>query len=171
MNTLQKLAKEDLSTSQIKKALDNKVWVMTYDKLKNFDTIDEALGPFKKLVILYLTKHNYGHFVCLWKFNETTIQFFDSFGDKVDRELKYIPKFFRHESGQEYPALSYLLLKSGYKIRYNQYKFQNIDNNTCGRWCIYRLWNSNLNEKQFANIFKGKKVSPDILVTYFTRNI
>jgi hypothetical protein len=171
MDILKKLQFKSLSMSEIKDALGGKVRVITYDKLKNYKTIDEALGPYGKLVILYLTSDDYGHFVCIWKFNKEIIQFFDSYGDMVDRQLKYIPKYFIKESGQSFPMLSLLLLKSNYEVRYNSFKLQQDKTTTCGRWCVYRLIKCNLNEYEFYDIFKNNKLKPDLLITYLTKNI
>jgi len=168
---MEKLLKKSMSTKDIKKALNNEVRVISYDELDKYENIDEALGKYKKLVILYLTEENYGHFVCLWKFDDKTIQFFDSYGDMVDRELKYIPSYFRKESGQDFPILSLLLLKSNYEVRYNNFKLQGNKTNTCGRWCVYRLIKSNLNEYEFAEIFLNKKIDPDLIITYITREM
>ena len=54
------------------------VKVITYDDVKNFDTIDELLAPYDKVAILYKTSDYYVHWVALWKY-DNIIQFFDSY--------------------------------------------------------------------------------------------
>lgn len=141
---------------EISEALDGKVNIMTYDELEELNTIDDVLGPHDKAVILYSTSESYGHWVCLWK-HENTINFFDSYGYFPDDERKFIPEAYLKLKYNKIPHLTALLYKCKYPIRYNEYKLQNETTHTCGRWCIVRLLLDNLNEHDFYNVFKQFK--------------
>ena len=81
--------------------------------------------------------------------NDRKIIHWDSFGLKPDEELKWINNKKRKELNCFVPYLSQLYEKSPYKIKWNKYKYQNDEANTCGRWCILRiLYFLARNEKQ-----------------------
>lgn len=73
---------EPISDSIIREALPG-IKILTYDELSNFLDFDEK----GRLVLLYLTGENYGHWVCLFKNNEI-ITFHDSYGFNPDSQLK-----------------------------------------------------------------------------------
>jgi len=145
-----------LSESDIKTMLNGQCNVLTYPELVNYDNINDAMGPHGALILLYMTKQNYGHWVCAFKRNNNAIEFFDSYGFFPDDELKLIPEYFRKVSNQLYPHLTYLLLKSKNKIEYNNVQLQKLkkDVNTCGRWCIVRIMLRNLTINEFVRKFQ-----------------
>ena len=79
-----------LSSDDILKALDSKVKIIQYPDISKYKTIDNLLAPYNRVVILYLTTKNYGHWVCIFKNKNNQIEFFDSYGIKPDNELKFI---------------------------------------------------------------------------------
>jgi hypothetical protein len=162
-----------LSAEQVKNAMDNKVNFLTYPELFKYDNIEDALGPYKKLILLYLTQKDFGHYVCVFINDYDELHFFDSYGDMPDDQLKYIPEYFRYDSGQYIPHLTYLLWKSDNDVFFNEFKLQKMSPKiaTCGRWCIGRLLLPNLTEKEFADIFLNKKDSPDKIITNMTKFI
>ena len=164
---------KSLSNFEVMGALNNKINVMTYTQLANYDNIENVLGPNKAVVLLYLTKWNYGHYTCLFLNSNNKLHYFDSYGDTPDYLLKYIPEYFREESLQKLPHLTYLLWKCKYQIEYNDYKLQKMGKNitTCGRWCIIRLLNKELSDKQFAENFINKKKPADKIIYEMTKNI
>jgi len=159
-----------LSSDQVVEALNGKVNFLTYTELSKYNNIHDALGPYKKLILLYLTTKNYGHYVCLFINNKGHLHFFDSYGKMPDDQLKFIPEYFRDESDQRMPHLTYLLWKAHNPVYYNEFRLQKMNKNvaTCGRWCVARLSNIHLSEKQFANYFLNKKTSPDNIVLELT---
>ena len=167
---LKDLLSKSLSDEDILRLVDGKANLLLYPDLKDYTHIDDVLGVHKACVILYETRKNYGHWICVLKHNDKHIEVFDSYGTFPDDELKYIPENYRKESGQNHSLLTYLLLTSGCKIEYNHDKLQKFkkDINTCGRWVAFRLKCRKLPLKKFVKIFKNKKVEPDVLVGILT---
>jgi hypothetical protein len=183
MDIIKKLEKKSLSNTDILKFLDNKTNIVSYPDLKKIKDIDNLLEPFKCCVILYIThpNENYGHWCCLLKRKDITkkhdvIEFFDPYGIIVDKELKWIPKPIRQKSGQDFPYITKLLLEAinkGYKIEYNNYRFQHKGENirTCGRWVSLRLFYRNLTLEQFKDLIHSYPLKPDETVTLLTYDI
>lgn len=170
---IKKFKKVALSGDEVLRLTENKANLITYPELNKYDNIEEILKPFGACIILYETKKNYGHWVCLIERGNNNIEFFDSYGKMIDHQLKFIPEHFRVESKQKYTLLTYLLLKSGKKIEYNNYKLQSTKNdiNTCGRWCAIRIKLKHINIDDFANIFISNPLENDLLITYISMNI
>jgi len=171
---IKKLKQVALSGEDIYKALGKKTKVMTYADLRDYDNIDQLFKKYDNIVILYETSKSFGHWVALYKARKGVITFFDSYGMKPDDELKFIPKNFRKENDTNYPLLTYLLYKSGYKVEFNQHKLQKdlSDVSTCGRHVIVRLQNKTIPVNEYAKILRSfKGFSPDDVVTLLTGNI
>jgi len=164
-----------LSSEDIKRHLGQDVKVIAYPELSKYSDIRKVLGKRGKAVVLYETKHNYGHWVGLHKSPKGGIEVFDSYGFVPDDELKYIDTNFRKINNEMKPHLSHLLYASGLPVEYNNYKFQKMakDVNTCGRHVVLRLQNGHMNIDQYYKALKGiqKKtgVSPDELVSYLIK--
>lgn len=164
-----------LSNIDIKRLLDNKVKIITHDKIKDYNDINDLLKPYNKVVILYRNSYNYGHWTCLFR-NKNGINFFDSYGNKPDGILKFLPKNLKKSLEQDHKKLIELLYKSGENVYYNEYPLQEISENinTCGRWCVFRLMLSYMDEYEFYNLFKKyikDGYSPDEIITYITGEI
>jgi hypothetical protein len=174
--TLEEYQKVSLSNEDIRTLLNGQVNILTYPELMKFNDIEDVLGPYNACVILYMNKKNYGHWCCLFKTKDGRISFFDPYGGNnlPDEELKQIPEHFREESGQTYPHLTWLLYKSGYPVEYNDHRYQKLqqDVNTCGRHCIVRLRNKDLNSDQYYQMMKHESqelgMDYDELVTAMT---
>jgi hypothetical protein len=169
-NLLKKLLSESLSDGDIMRLIDGKANLILYPELVEYDNIDDVLGIHKACVILYETKRNYGHWVCVIKHSNKHIEVFDSYGTFPDDQLKYIPENYKKQSGQEHSLLTNLLLKSRCKIEYNHDKLQKFKENinTCGRWVAFRIICRKLPLKKFVKLFKNKKSPPDVLVSILT---
>ena len=148
--------------------MNGKVDVYSYFQILDFKNIDELLGKYKKVVLLYHTSSNYGHWCCLYE-NNKQIYFFDSYGLKPDAELNFIPHNLRNDLNQHHKYLTLLLYNSKKIINYNQYQLQKVSPNiqTCGRWCCLRLQYPEISVNEFKNIFDktSKLISNDHLVT------
>jgi len=152
---------EPLGGDEITKALYGKVKVLSYDELLKFDTIEEAFYPYNRLVILYYwdfsnnTKN--GHYVAVRKDNfRNKIYVFDSYGRFIDDNLADIDPYKRKQYKEDYKQLTYLLLKSPYKIEYNEIQFQQNNSSVCGRYAIYFLLRDDLDLEDFQNLFSKK---------------
>lgn len=166
------LIEKTLSGTEISNFLDNRCNLIPYPKLSQYSTIYEALGKYQKLVILYLTNTNIGHWCCVW-INENGLNFFDSYGGSPDSQLKLISEHYTKIDGQEYPLLTYLMYKTGLPVYFNEFPLQKLKQNinTCGRWVCIRLKYPDISEDEFYNIFHNFNIDPDILITLLTINI
>tara|TARA_Y100000310_G_scaffold342068_1_gene443596 strand:- start:3643 stop:4131 length:489 start_codon:yes stop_codon:yes gene_type:complete len=145
--------------------------ILKYSDIKNYNDIDDLLHN-DKCIILYETKHNSGHWTCIYKHNKT-IYFFDPYGNNFTEQTKFIPKYINTKLKQEHNKLIKLLYNSPYKVEYNEHQLQKYQKgvNTCGRWCIIRLQYPELSIKEFNKLFKNKKLSPDDIILKLTKNI
>lgn len=164
---------KSFSDKDILKLCQRKVKILTYPELHEFKTIEEALEPHGSIALLYLTKKNYGHWVCINEMVDGSIEFFDSYGFPVDKELDFIGKKFKSSNDENYPYLSALLLDAqerGKDIIYNEHKLQELeeDSSTCGRWICMRIILKYLMLEDFVSIFRNTKFKPDFLVTALT---
>jgi hypothetical protein len=171
MNIKQELARS-LSDTDIKRFLKNKTKIIQYKELSKYNNIDDLLYPYGHVILLYMTGHNYGHWTLIMRRGQNEIHFFDSYGYKPDEEFNFIDNEFRAVSNQIYKKIVFMLLNSPYNITYNEYKLQSKSTkkqqiSTCGRWCLGRLINGHLDERQFAGFFKGK--NKDIKITKYIR--
>ena len=158
-----------LSDKDIMRLIKGKANLLTYTELQKYNNIDQVLGPYSALVLLYETSKNFDHWVCVFKVNENTIEHFDSYGLKPDDELKFIPEYFREVNYEEIPHLTYLLYNSGYNVIYNEFKLQKKKKgiNTCGRWVATRLIYRMIPQKVFAKFFLEYN-NPDEIIVQLT---
>lgn len=163
-----------LSNYDIMEKINKKAKIVLYPDLYKYKTIDEVLGKYGATVLLFELKPKYGHWVCIFKTNENTIEFFNPYGGYPDDSLLKINEKFRKESNQELPILSLLLLNSHYNLTYNEFQFQekNYNIKTCGRHCIVRLLLRNMDLYEyynFLNILRNElNISFDEIVTLLT---
>lgn len=170
------LEKISLSNYDVMNLLNKKINLVLYPDIKKFKNIDELLGKYGACVILYLTKENYGHWCCIFKQKPGVIQFFDSYGEMVDSALDYkMDPYFRKTGGMDLPLLTTMLLDAynKYEIRFNNFKFQEDkkDVNTCGRFCVVRLWLRDLDEYEFKDFMFSTSYTPDELVSLLTQEV
>lgn len=158
-----------LTNHEILKMINHKANLLVYEDLQKYNNIDDVLGKYKALVLLYETRDNFGHWTCLFKVNSNTIEHFDSYGLKPDSELKFVPEYFRKIHYEDYPHLTALLYLSKYKVIYNEYELQKHGKgiNTCGRWVVTRLNYRMIPQNVFAKFFLKYK-NPDLAVVEAT---
>mgnify|MGYP003634866373 CR=1 FL=1 len=156
---------KSLSGEDIHKLIDCNV--LTYSDLHRHKTIESILGKHKKAVLLYHTSASYGHWTTIYEYNNT-IFFFDSYGSKLDSQLKYLNENLREDLKSNHTYLSQLLYNSNKKVEYNQYQFQSKSPGiaTCGRWSIHRLKHPDISIEEYHKIFKeaSKYIDKDVLV-------
>ncbi len=144
-----------------------------YRDLHTIQDINELFQISNNIIILYRTTRDYGHFVSLLNYDDH-IEYFDSYGEKPDYELKYSQESVRQMQGRIMPHLTHLFniakRKDRKKIVYNKIRLQQFHNhvNTCGRWSALRIKFRHLNIKQFQHLFIGQSQNPDAIVTYLT---
>ena len=145
-----------LTNDQIMKGLNNQTKIVKYTDLYTYTSIDDLLKPYNNVVILYQTISNTsGHWVCMFK-NGNTLNFFDSYGLKVDEQIQYCPYLKRNMTNPY--VLSDLLKNSNYDLVENTYAYQTDSKkqspNTCGRFCIVRLLFRSMDNKQFFLLYE-----------------
>ncbi len=166
-----------LSDKHLFKLLDNKAKLVVYPDLINYNNIDEVLGPHGMCILLFEAKKNYGHWVGLFKQNENTVSFFNSYGGYPDDSLDYIPEHFAKLNNEDKPYLSILLEDCPYNLTYNEYKYQKHGSNikTCGRHVAVRLWCRAMNDDEYHDYVtyftKKYNIDADEFVTLLTMNI
>ena len=101
--------------------------IIQYSDLHKYNSIDDILGSHKKCVLLYHTSASYGHWCCVYEYNNT-IFFFDSYGSIPDSQLKFLNKDLKEELNSEHRHLTELLYRSNRPVEYNQHQFQKIIN-------------------------------------------
>ena len=156
---------KSLSGEDIHKLIDCNV--LTYKDLQNHKTIESILGKHRKAVLLYHTSEFYGHWCCLYEYNNT-IFFFDSYGSKLDSQLKHLDKDLREELKSDHSYLTKLLYESKKEVEYNQYQFQRKASGiaTCGRHVANRLKHPDISIEEYHKIFKeaSKYIDMDVLI-------
>ncbi len=163
-----------LSNVDILKLLDGKANIVLYPQLHHFKNIDQLLEPFGACLLLFEAKPKYGHWTCIFKLDDNSIEFFNPYGGYPDDALKYIPFQFRQVTNQNHTYLSYLLYKSHYDLNYNEYKFQKVSKNirTCGRHCVVRLLFRWMTLEQYHEFLHDLSIimnmNYDEIVTYLT---
>jgi hypothetical protein len=102
-------------------------------------------------VLYYPFNEQLGHYTCLIK-NEfkKQIYYYDPLGDQIDNYKKLsIDRLNLYK--ERHNSLIQCLLKSGFKIDYNNYKHQSKSPviATCGRHCMLRCFKNDLSNEEY----------------------
>jgi len=166
------LKKKPLSGRDIVTSCDNRIKVVPYPDLAEYETIDDVFGDYDAIALLYETKPQYGHWVGLFRHPEShTIEFFDPYAYFIDDQLEFIQKDFRRNSNQDFPHLTELLVQSDYNIIYNPVKIQakRKDVSSCGRHVTLRCVLKDIPLGEYLGLLTSERgKSPDEIVTYLT---
>ena len=176
MSYILKLVHKPLSDADLTTILGNDLKIIKYSELDEYSDLDELLpNDLDYCIILYEKNLNSGHWVCLCKYGGV-IEFFDPYGFKPDRPLKWISMAKRRMLDEASPDLTHLLRREHYI--YNDTKYQDPDDfvNTCGSHCchrIYRLKNEGMSLEQYHDFMKSIKqrfdIGYDFIVAEFVR--
>ena len=151
----------DLSGADIHRITDGKAHIMDYEELENYSSIYDVLEEHGAVVILYETKKNFGHWVCMFWTGENTLEFFDPYGLKMDDELKVEPEFnMRLHNGVLTPHLTMLIdLCRDCKVVSNTTRLQKVleHTNTCGRWVALRIRFREVSLNKFIQLMTNNK--------------
>lgn len=181
-NLIDNTVPEAMGDDDIKKYFGQDTKIITYDKLKNYNSIDHLLPKSEDYVfLLYLDDVNNGHWCLLNKYKSPSshiIEFFDSYGGSPDSQLKWVSAEKRKSLGVEKPYLTNLMNECPYPVFYNEKKYQALSNNkigsinSCGRHCTYRLMNLIKERRNLAEynehleyLKKHMKISYDEIVS------
>lgn len=169
---IEKYETVDLSGSDIHRMCKGKVRIIVYEDMEKYTKVDDIFDQWNATIILYETRKNFGHWTLLLKHSDTVLEFFDSYGLKVDEELKFDHNYnSRIHNGQVVPHLTYLLGLSNYELIQNRKKLQLLlkDVNTCGRWVVARTILRDIHLLQFQKLMtENKNHNPDFWVTSYT---
>lgn len=151
-----------LSAKDIKKIFKNKIKILLYSELSDYDNIVDVLEPYGRVAILYYWEapdargrgHYFGHWQNCFINCNGNIEVFNSFGGKIDDTLKQLGMDFRRKHNEEYKYLTKLLLDYPGDVEYNKKQLQGkIGSATCGRWICYRMLRDDLNIDEFNKLF------------------
>lgn len=159
----------NMGEDDIMRITEGKCRVVAYKDLAQCRNIDEALGDDGAIVCLIeTTEPNRGHWIAILRTGEGAYEWFDSYGIRVDSELKFVDE--SKISSQQGPLISRLMENTNSTLVWNHYPLQStaagID--TCGRWAGMRIRKRNLTLRQFQECFANQKESPDWLITCLT---
>ena len=159
---------EPLGDDDIRRFLPSST-ILKYSELANYGSLDKLLThPKDYCIILYEDSPNQGHWTCLSRPDEKTVEFFDSYGGYPDSQQKWVAQSERVKLGEGKPYLTQLLDKSPYEVQFNPKKYQKdgSDINTCGRHCITRI-GTMLEGLSLADYYKFlKKIKKDTKLDY-----
>ena len=153
----------DLTGKDINRITDGKTEIIQYEQLENISNLEEILNRFGAVVILYTTRKNFGHWVCLFRKNNNVLkelEFFDPYGLKVDQELNISNAMhLREHQGIVTPHLTSLINKGGYNVTSNTQQLQKfLDHvNTCGRHVSMRIRFRDTSLKQYIKLMTTNK--------------
>jgi hypothetical protein len=146
---------EPMDDGDIRQYLPN-AKIMRYSALAKLSDIEQLLPKDKSyVVLLYENTPGSGHWVALMRYGKT-IEFFCSYGSKIDAPLSWQNPKDNAMLGQSRPFLSILLNKAKDRFRaiYNPVAYQSKKQGvaTCGAWDVMRI-NQLINHNQDLHEF------------------
>lgn len=155
MRNFKKILSYSFSNQDIKNYLGDDTKILEYKDLNNYTSIDELLhGERDFVVILIETSDKNGHWTVLLKY-DGILEWMDSYGLGVDKELGFIKNSIRKLLGEEVKQLTYLIDTSPYDCIYNHIQLQSHKSfvSTCGRWVVDRIlhFKKGLNLKEYID--------------------
>lgn len=151
-----------------------KALIISYDKLKNYNYIEDLLPNDDSYVfLLYLSSKNEGHWTLISR-HHGYIEYMDAYGGNPDNPLHWTNYNKRVELGEGEPYLTKLFDATKIDIYYNPIDYQSKSEEiaTCGRHACFRLktilnYNYDLNQyyDMMRTIKKENKLSYDDIVS------
>ena len=177
---VEEIIEEPMDDTDIRQYLPN-AKVMRYSGLARLSDIEQLLPTDKSYVILlYENTPGSGHWVALMRYGRT-IEFFCSYGSKIDVPLRWQNPKDNAMLGQTRPFLSQLLNKAKGKFRaiHNPVAYQSSKQGvaTCGAWDVMRInqmKNHNQDLQEFHNFMESVKKETgltfdEIVVNYVSK--
>lgn len=140
---VKEIQQEPMGDDDIRKYFPN-AKILKYSELSKYNDITQLLPkPKSFFFLLYERQPNVGHWVLVSRYIDNgidTIEFFCSYGSKIDEPLSWIPIGMRKILGEDKPYLSMLLDKSPFRVIYNPVQFQAKRSkiSTCGAYNVLR---------------------------------
>ena len=157
--TLTDIKAYSLSNDDINEILEPDTRIISYPAFQSMTSIDDAFDSLGRCVFLFLTEGpGIGHWLCMFKRENNTIEYFDSYGEKPEAQRNWISQEQLDDLDESEPYLMNLLRESRCKIFYNTVKYQKKkdDYNSCGRWVVARLICKDMTDKQFYNLIQSQ---------------
>ena len=144
--------------------------IIVYPDLDEYNSLDELFETRNEVVILFLTESkDMGHWLAmLFHPQRKTVEFFDSFGLKVDSHRQWLTEEKKRTLDQAAPQIMNLLRKSNYNGVYNETKLQKENVNTCGRHVACRIMHRHLLLPKYLELVEESGYTPDDFVTLVT---
>tara|TARA_R110000803_G_scaffold96428_4_gene164596 strand:+ start:208 stop:729 length:522 start_codon:yes stop_codon:yes gene_type:complete len=161
------LETQDLTGEDLKHICNGLVDIVPYHTLGNYKSIEELMGKYGSVILLYEMRENFGHYVALFMNGNNDLEFFDSYGFKPDEEIKYAT----YNQSNGVPHLTQLLKKYNKKIVVNTERLQVFKEhiNTCGRWTSLRILLKDKPLREFIELFtKNRQYNGDFWVSALT---
>lgn len=166
---------KSLSSFDLMSLTNNQCNIFVYRELLKVKDIDDLfvnvnspdVRSYLPCVLLYENEQNYGHWTCLIRVNDETIEHFDPYGFKTDSQLQFVSEYYSNFE-TAFPHLSKLLVNSDYTyVQTSNVQLQKIKDgvNTCGRWIATRInfWNNfGTGLYEFVDIFKQFNEPPSV---------
>ncbi len=162
-----------LTGEDVHKITQGKCNVLAYQELEKYNSIDDVLSKDGSAIILYQLTSLFGHWVSIFRVDDKTLEYFDSYGLPVDGELKFSQEHLRRHKGNIVPHLTALIKQSdhGYKVIYNNIALQRLrkNENTCGRFASLRVRLRHIPLKRFQQLcLKNKAYDSSFWVSAIT---
>lgn len=174
---IQEIQREPMGDDDIRKYFP-KAKIIKYSELSKYNDITQLLPkPKTFFFLLYEREPNVGHWVLVCRYKDNgidTIEFFCSYGSKIDGPLTWTPIGVRVQLGEDKPYLSMLLDKSPFRVVYNPVQYQSKKSQiaTCGAYNVLRAselvkHNTTLDEftEMLEEVKKATGLSYDELVS------
>ena len=118
--------------------------IIKYGDLNRYGSLLDLLPDVGSYVIILIeSKYNRGHWTCMIRKSKNLIYYFDSYGQGVDGELKFIAPEERRRLGEDQNILSRLIsqLPKSIKVISNSIDYQkdSPEISTCGRHVMFFL--------------------------------
>lgn len=142
--------------------------IYRYPDIAKFTNPDEMFKGKKAAVLLFLTENaDTGHWITVLN-HPDHIEVFDSYGTPIDGDRTWLTKAELRRFNEEIPYLTRLLKNAKKPVVHNTTKLQADSADTCGRWAVARILNSEMPLHSFIKNMVGGGASPDVNVTNYT---
>ena len=166
-----------LSGTDLRNITNGKTNIMRYSDLMKYNNIDDVLGEYSAVILLYQTANrDFGHYAALFKDakHKNVLVFYDSLGIGLDDELNFSKFNQKNMDNKIVKHLTDLIANSNYKVDNNKIQMQknSRDDNTCGRYAGLRVRLRNLSNREFNYILKSNQhYDPDFWVSAVTTDL
>ena len=159
----------ELPNRDISRMCEHKVAIHSYEELAMMSDYTQLFNGREGCVLLYETRHNFGHWVLLINLGDR-VEFFDPLGIRIDQELKLVPENLRSGLNEDVPHLTHLL--QNVHVIENTTQLQRVDYhiNTCGRHVVsrFKMFLDGFDLKSYLRLFERQKEDPDLTVSKLT---